>query len=220
MVLCFFEWVSRERPLKRLCHRLVEILDKGGYPLSFVSSDEKCLSNSARNTGNNGTKSDATHFFDVYIKAIPCDRDDGLFGRQEFSLFAYTTQSLQRAAYGVLFGVLFFLTFDTSSLHAPQCRNINPITGKSLTGNSVCDDVDSLSAAVELNFAVHNGEDCEIITDTSTATGMELGADLTNKNVPRPNELAAEPFDSPPLTVGIPTIPAGPLTLFMCHCSI
>jgi len=90
---------------------------------------------------------------------------------------------------------------------------------QTLTGSTVRDDIDPPSAAIKLDLAVHKGEYGEIVADSGAPTGMEPSADLSNENVPRPNRFTAKLFDSPSLTVGIPTIPAGPLTLFMRHCS-
>jgi hypothetical protein len=70
-----------------------------------------------------------------------------------------------------------------------------------------------------LDFTIHKGEKGKIVTDSDTATWMELRSNLPNDDVSRPNDLPAKLFDSPPLPIGIPTITAGPLSFLMCHCS-
>lgn len=78
--------------------------------------------------------------------------------------------------------------------------------------------VHTLAALIELDFAIHEGKKSEIGADSDTLSGMKLRSHLPNKNVPSPNGFATVLFDSTPLSVGIPTVTAGPLTLFMRHC--
>ena len=92
------------------------------------------------------------------------------------------------------------------------------LCGHALTRCTITNNVNSSSASIELDFAVHEGEKSVIITDSDTTTGMKLRTYLPNKNVSRPNNFAAKLFDSPPLSIGIPTITAGALSLFVRHC--
>jgi len=73
---------------------------------------------------------------------------------------------------------------------------------------------------IELDFTIHESEKGEVTADSDTATGMEFRPYLPNKDVSRPNGFAAILFDSSSLSIGIPTISAGSLSLFMCHCSL
>ena len=77
-----------------------------------------------------------------------------------------------------------------------------------LASNTVADNINSPPTPIKLDFAVHKRKQCEIIADSNSTTGMEPRPNLPNKNVSCSNRLASEFLDSPPLTVGIPTITA------------
>jgi hypothetical protein len=88
-----------------------------------------------------------------------------------------------------------------------------------LTGGTLTDDIDSPSSLIELDFPIDEGINGEIVPDSDPATGMELRPDLPDDDISRSNRLSAIFFDTSPLSVGIPTVAAGPLSLFMRHCS-
>jgi N-acetylglucosamine-6-phosphate deacetylase len=77
-----------------------------------------------------------------------------------------------------------------------------------LTNRTIADNVNPSSAAVELDFAVHERKNGEIITDSYPATGMKSRTDLPNKNISCPNGFAPKSFNSPSLSIGISTVSA------------
>src|SRR5688572_7040435 len=79
------------------------------------------------------------------------------------------------------------------------------------------DDVDAAAVAVELDEAVDQGVEREIVPLADAAAGEEAVADLAHQNVAGPHLLAAETLDAAALTVGVATVAAGTLTLLMCH---
>ena len=89
-----------------------------------------------------------------------------------------------------------------------------------LRGGLGGDDVHSFSASVEMDLTIHEGKKSEIVANSNTATRMELRPHLPNENVSCSHGFAAIFFDSPPLSIGIPTISARPLSLFMRHCPL
>ena len=97
-------------------------------------------------------------------------------------------------------------------------RNLIIVALICLCGRLGGNNVNSFSTLVELDFAIHKGEKGKIFAHSNSAPRMVFRTYLANKNVPCPNGLTARLFDSPTLSVGIPTITARPLTLFMCHC--
>ena len=70
------------------------------------------------------------------------------------------------------------------------------------------DDINSPSFSIKLDFAVHKGEDGEIVAHSDSAAGMEFCTYLSDKNVACLNSLAAKSFDSSSLTIRIATVSA------------
>lgn len=78
-------------------------------------------------------------------------------------------------------------------------------------------DVDTSAFAIELYLPVDECKQREIPTLPHSGARMKLVADLADEDVAGDDALAAESFHATPLGVGITTIAAGTLTLFMCH---
>jgi len=77
--------------------------------------------------------------------------------------------------------------------------------------------VDAAAAAIEFYVAVDQGVEGVVVALAHVAAGMETGAQLPNKNIARPDVLAAKALYAATLGIRIATVAAGALTFFMCH---
>ena len=89
-----------------------------------------------------------------------------------------------------------------------------------LTGNAFTDDVDSFPALVELHLSINQGEDGIVVAETYPAAWEKFCTDLPHDDVSGTDVLTAIFFHSPALSVGVASISARPLSLFMCHCPV
>ena len=79
------------------------------------------------------------------------------------------------------------------------------------------DPLPTAASEVELDLTVDQSVNREIVAETNTVAGMKLRSDLTNNDITGPDLLTAENFDVTPLSVGIATVSARTLSLFMRH---
>lgn len=79
------------------------------------------------------------------------------------------------------------------------------------------DDVDASSLLVEHDMPVDDSEQGVIVALSHAASRTPFGAALTDQNVARGDDFAAEFFDAAALCVGIAAVAAGSLTFLMCH---
>ena len=86
-----------------------------------------------------------------------------------------------------------------------------------LLGGNVRNDADSPPAPVELDFAVDQGENREIVAESDSLTRMNSCSDLTNNDVSGLDLLTAVHFNAASLSIGIAAVSARTLSLFMRH---
>jgi len=77
--------------------------------------------------------------------------------------------------------------------------------------------VNPSTTPVKVNITVRQSEERVISTYSNPLARVILRPQLPDQNITRLNELTGESLDSSPLGVGIATISAGTLTLFMSH---
>jgi len=68
------------------------------------------------------------------------------------------------------------------------------------------DDVNAPSAAIELNVAIAECKNGVIVAHSDPASGMELGAELSDDDVPGAHPLPAKAFHATSLTVRVATV--------------
>ena len=79
------------------------------------------------------------------------------------------------------------------------------------------DDIDTAAFTVKHDLAVDQCEQCVIFALANTFSSVELGANLTNKDVTSADGFATKLLDSTSLSVRIATVSAGALPFLMCH---
>ena len=104
------------------------------------------------------------------------------------------------------------LTKNAAAFTAARSRLFEPL----LSG---VDDVDATAFAIELDEAIDQCEEREVRALANVGAGMKLVAHLTDQDVASANLLATKLLDAAALTVRVPTVAAGTLSFFMCHCS-
>lgn len=71
--------------------------------------------------------------------------------------------------------------------------------------------------ALELHVAIADREECVILGAQDVRTRMELRATLTNDDIARADEFAAEALDTEPLCIGIAPVARRSHSFFMSH---
>jgi hypothetical protein len=79
------------------------------------------------------------------------------------------------------------------------------------------DDVDAAAIPIKHHCPLNQGEQGVILALSYILARMKHGSHLPDKDVPGADGFAAKPFYTPPLRIGIATVTAGALSLFMCH---
>jgi hypothetical protein len=79
------------------------------------------------------------------------------------------------------------------------------------------DNIHTTAATIELHATIDQSEEGVIFAQTNPPSRMKTSSHLAYKDIASANQLAAEPFHTPALPVGITAVAAGTLTFFMCH---
>ena len=78
-------------------------------------------------------------------------------------------------------------------------------------------DVDALAVLVEMNLAIHEGEQSPIAAGADVLTRRKLGAALADNDAAGGDEFAAITFDAEPFAGAVAPVTDAALTFFVCH---
>ena len=82
---------------------------------------------------------------------------------------------------------------------------------------SVRDHVNAPTFSVEHDLAVHEREKSKVVALPDVLARVKTIADLPDQDIPGSNLLSAKPLHAATLRIGIASVSAGTLTLFMRH---
>jgi hypothetical protein len=77
--------------------------------------------------------------------------------------------------------------------------------------------MNAAAAAVELHLAVDEGKERVVASLADPLAGVEYCAHLADEDVSGANLFAAKPLHPATLGIAVASVPAGTLSLFMCH---
>ena len=98
-----------------------------------------------------------------------------------------------------------------------QLDGRGPTLRADLIGRWVQDHVDTTAFSIEHHDSFGQRKQREILALAHILAWMKTISDLTNKDIARAYLLATVTFYAPPLSVRVPAVAAGTLSLFVCH---